>query len=367
VDTTLGLVVEGAQEPLPQPGAAAPPPRPAAGPPPRPAAAPPPARSQPTPGPAGPATLVVSGQGQGQYRTIGEALRAAPPHARVLVRPGFYREKLLLKKPVELAGDGPLQQIVVESSETTCVEVEVAGVTVRGLTLQCVRADSVIVLIRKRQALLEGCDIVGGRDGIVLAQDRLKEVSIRRCLVRGASGAGLAVSGKGSEPLVEECQFVNAAGCGVFAHESAPVLKRCTVQGNGKGGLLWTASSKGLIEDCNIAGNAPLGVHILQESNPTVRECRILSNQGHGVQIESSKGIIEDCTIGQNAGAGVLIAPFSQPVIRRCKIQGNQQTGVWGWPEGRGSVEKCTLTGNRGGAWQIDAGNLTQRRGNKER
>lgn len=58
---------------------------------------------------------VVSPGSGGRFRTIGQALRKVRPGGRIRVRPGTYQESLVIDKPVDIVGEGPRQNIVIES------------------------------------------------------------------------------------------------------------------------------------------------------------------------------------------------------------------------------------------------------------
>ena len=62
-------------------------------------------------------TVIVSGDGEGQYSTIGEALKGVQPGMRILVRPGVYNEALIIDKPVELVADphGSSEPVVLQT------------------------------------------------------------------------------------------------------------------------------------------------------------------------------------------------------------------------------------------------------------
>jgi F-box protein 11 len=59
-------------------------------------------------------TIIVDAMHRGHYSTLTEALKAAKPGTRILVRPGLYREGVFIDKPVELIGDGDRSDIVIE-------------------------------------------------------------------------------------------------------------------------------------------------------------------------------------------------------------------------------------------------------------
>jgi TIR domain len=62
-------------------------------------------------------TLTVNQMpGRAQFTKISDAVARAPGGARILVSPGHYLESVLIEKPLELVGDGPREDIVIEAS-----------------------------------------------------------------------------------------------------------------------------------------------------------------------------------------------------------------------------------------------------------
>jgi F-box protein 11 len=60
---------------------------------------------------SGPSTHVVDAYQGGHFTTVSAAIKAAKPGDRILVRPGRYEESLVVDKPLEITGDGPLANI----------------------------------------------------------------------------------------------------------------------------------------------------------------------------------------------------------------------------------------------------------------
>src|SRR5262249_30274138 len=81
-------------------------------------------------------TLIVDPQGSGP-RTIREAVAAAKDGMRIRIKPGVYRESIVLHLALELVGDGPVEQVVLESGDADCLIVHGEQVVVRGLTIRC--------------------------------------------------------------------------------------------------------------------------------------------------------------------------------------------------------------------------------------
>src|SRR5262249_51462776 len=77
----------------------------------------PPPTSPPKPAtPPGPAAITVSRLGQGQYKSISEAIKAAKPGTQIRVGSGIYSESLLLDKPVEIGPADSAGEVIVEST-----------------------------------------------------------------------------------------------------------------------------------------------------------------------------------------------------------------------------------------------------------
>lgn len=80
-----------------------------------------------------PPTVVVSPTDETQYRTVGDAIRDVEPGTRIVVRPGVYKESLVVDKRLELIGDGPREQIIIEG--TPCLRLQTDWARVQNLSL----------------------------------------------------------------------------------------------------------------------------------------------------------------------------------------------------------------------------------------
>lgn len=74
---------------------------------------------------------------RGDYATIAEAVEAANPGDRILIRPGFYQEKIVLNKPLEIIGEGDLEEIVVQAAtDSNTLQFKTTMGRVANLTMQ---------------------------------------------------------------------------------------------------------------------------------------------------------------------------------------------------------------------------------------
>ncbi|NBT27821.1 MAG: hypothetical protein EBT09_15060, partial [Actinobacteria bacterium] len=83
--------------------------------------------------------MVIDQSGSGDLRTIGEAIRASVvPGTLLVVKPGIYREALVLDRDVEIVGEGDRALIVVEATDTDAITVTADRAVVRNLTVRAV-------------------------------------------------------------------------------------------------------------------------------------------------------------------------------------------------------------------------------------
>jgi len=360
-------------------------------------------------------TVIVSKSGGGQYTTITEAIKNSKPGTRIMVRPGFYNEGMAIDKQLEIVGDGPLGDIVVESTETNCIRMETERATVRGLTLRGRTSpkEFFAVDIPRGQLIIEDCDITSDSLAAVAIHGTMADPIIRRTQIHNAKSGGVFAydHGKGT---IEDCDIygnVNAAveikdgsttivrrsklhdnkasglyiwknskgtieDCDIYGNDYAgitigeyasPTIRKTKIHNGKAGGIFVYDHGKGTIEDCEINAHVFAGIEIKDGSDPLVKGCKISESKVSGVFVwKNSKGTIEDCEIFKNAYAGLSTAEGGDPLVRRCKINRNARQAVWAYNNGAGTVRDSDLTGNDRGPWLIETGSSISRSGNKE-
>jgi parallel beta-helix repeat protein len=352
-----------------------------------------PTKKEPVVGPI----ITVSPRGDGQFRTIREALEKAGPGMRILVNPGTYRESLVLAKNVEIIGNGPTAEVVIENADFHCLDVQTETALVRGLTLR-VRAGSPAahaVKIGRGRLTLEDCDLGGDSPACLLIGGRTTRPLVHNCRVHGGTQTGIQVEDQ-AEPVLEGCQVFDN-GTGVVIRTAAnPSLEGCKIhdnrqhglvviaQGRGKGaggevyangsagiwvesggdpslrqwtirdgraaGVLVGARGRGTFEHCDVHGNAQAGVEIRQGGHPTFRaHCDMHDGAGPGILVhQQGAGTFADCAIFRNRQAGVEIQGGGNPSLHGCTIRDGQGIGLLVTNQGRGRLTQCTITRNTG-------------------
>lgn len=268
-----------------------------------------------------PPTHVVDPYERGDFASVGAAIKAARPGDRILVRPGLYQESVVIDKPLELIGDGPLEDIEIRARDAPALVFRASIGRVTNLTLrQAGGEDSWAGAdIQQGRLDLEGCDI-SSRAGACVVIRKGADPRLRRNKIRNGPESGVLVYDGGLGTL-EDNEITGNGSTGVDVSEGGdPVLRRNQIHGNSEGGVYVFDGGLGTLEDNEISGNERAGVEIASDGNPTVRGNRINRNSYQGVWIyDGGKGVVEDNDLNGNAQGALSIAEDCEPNVTRAR------------------------------------------------
>jgi hypothetical protein len=270
--------------------------------------------------------VVVSKLGGGQYTTITEAIKNAPAGARINVKPGVYNESINISRDVEIVGDGPIAQIIVEAVDAEALTVVSNKALVRGLTL------------RNR---------VTGKDKKFFA---------------------VTVS-EGGELKLEDCDVTSSSltGVGAYGAGTKAFIRRTRVHDCAESGIYFYKGSSGVIEDCDVFNSGYANISIKEGGDPNITKSRIYNSKSSGVYVYlNGKGTIEDSRIYGNAYSGISTSEGGDPFVNRCKINNNGYNAIYSTKSGKGTVQNSDLTGNTKGPTDIDSSSTVRMSGNTQ-
>ena len=346
---------------------------------------------------------VVDVSGAGDFTAVAEAIRAARPGDRIVVRPGLYEEGLVVDKPLEIVGDGPVAEIEIRARSAAALTFRASIGRVANLTLRQAggKGDWFGVDITQGRLDLEGCDISsqslscvaihngadprlhrnqihdGKQSGVFVYDGGLG--TLEENDITGNTLPGVAVR-TGGNPTLRRNQIHDGNDCGVLVYDGGlgtlednditgntnagveiktggnPTLRRNQIHDGKQSGLFVRDNGLGTLEDNDITGNAYVGVEIKTGGNPTLRRNQIHDGNKSGVLVQDNGlGTLEDNDITGNAYVGVEIKTGGNPTLRHNRINRNAYEAVWIYDGGRGALEDNDLTGNTRGAWDIAA------------
>ena len=193
--------------------------------------------AQANPPPAQP-RMVIDQSGSGDFRTIGEAIRASVvPGTLITVKPGIYREALVIDRVVEIVGEGDRARIVVEVTDTDAVTVTADRAAVRNLTVRAVGTKEKLnaVWVQRGRVVIEGCDLTSATGAVVYITGKDSAPVIRDCQIRDGKGGGVWVQDQG-QGTIEQCEIRDNKGVGVFVLDSGQgTFTGNTLTGNARG------------------------------------------------------------------------------------------------------------------------------------
>jgi F-box protein 11 len=294
-----------------------------------------------------PPIRVVDQMHHGDHLTITEAIEAANPGDRILVRPGLYPEWLVIDKPgLEIIGDGNLDDVVVQAVGMGALLFKTTMGKVANLTLrQMGGGDWNCVDIVQGRLELDGCDITSDNLACVAIHDGA-DPRLRRNRIHDGKQSGVFVYENGQGVLEDNDIFGNALTGVVIGGGGNPMVRRNRIHDGGIGVFVYE-NGQGVLEDNEIFGNALGGVAIMKCGNPTLRRNRIHDDKQSGVHVHTNgQGVLEDNEIYDNALPGVAIMTGGNPTLRRNSIHDGKQGGVFVHNNGQGVLEDNEIYDN---------------------
>lgn len=300
-----------------------------------------------------PKDIIVDPMHRGDYVTITEAIEAANPGDKILVRPGLYQEGLVIDKPLEIVGEGERDEIEIQAMEKSALVFKTTNGRVANLTLRQMGGEGELygVDIAQGRLKLEDCDI-SSQNAACVAIHNGADPRVLRNKIHDGNKSGIYVFDNGLGIIEENDIFETYAGVTIDTGGS-PVLRKNQIHDEKGNGVRVYENGRGKIEENDIFENANSGVMIQRGGNPTLRHNKINGNM-RGVWVSSNgQGIIEGNDIFENTYAGVKIESGGNPTVRRNRINKNGLAAIWINGNGGGVIQNNDLRGSEHGALNI--------------
>ncbi len=290
--------------------------------------------------------VILDARGGGDFTSLEEAVRKAPVGSQVLVRPGLYRGSLVLDRSLEIVGDGPRDNIIIESEAGSCLSVRAGETTIRSLTLRGSGQRRPTVEVVSGRLNLENCAVSSETSVCLSATSSSARLALKGCLLHDSKEQGVLLSG-GAGAALEDCEVARMGGPGIEVQQGCSLaLQRCDIHTSASSGLFITSKDV-TVDRCRIHDNALANIMVKRGGAPAIRDSVIHGGKQVGLFfLEGGGGLVEGCEITDNARAGVETKHGSNPILRRCHIHDGRQSGVFVSEGGRGTFEDCDIAGN---------------------
>lgn len=310
-------------------------------------------------------TLIVSQQRGAQYASISQAVKNAGPGTHILVKPGLYRESLIIDRPISISADGPAGEVIVESVGSPCLVTRAAQIEIQGLTLNSFINDErdryFAVDISFGQLTLEDCVISSDADACISIHGPGVNPEIRRCRVREGGVYGVWVW-DGAAGIIEDCEISDCAGAGlVISGDTMEEARQMAADI-----LADISDDQNIINQASVKSSGGAALKGITGGMPHVRRCSISGGQDHGIWVHyKGQALIEHCRVFENSAAGVWIDQSSEAAVRHSNINRNGWEAIRVTGGSQATVEDCDLSGNGNGPWAIERGCQVRESGNK--
>ena len=308
--------------------------------------------------------IIVGKGGGATCLSLRVAVRQAQPGSVIVVLPGLYREAVVVDKELTFLGEGPADEIVVESPTGPCLTVAAARCAVRGLTLQNKEGGIALELRSGHTALeacvlqqvrvaggasafLTSCEVSGSRqEPAILLEPGATLTTADSCLTN-PGGVGLRVQNS-AQVTAKDTRFQdNPLGSVELGSGSASHFLRCGFMGSRFAGVLAFEGAKATLEDCLLSGHDGAGLHALAGAQIQMRACRILDNDGLGVSlVDASRATLEDCDLSANGQPGLMLHRGGSAHLSHCRLVGGRSLGVTCHQDAVLAMDGCLLQGN---------------------
>eukprot|EP00300_Choanocystis_sp_HF-7_P019780 c20428_g1_i2.p1 GENE.c20428_g1_i2~~c20428_g1_i2.p1 ORF type:complete len:906 (-),score=174.64 c20428_g1_i2:86-2803(-) len=329
------------------------------------------------------------------FSSITAALRVAQSGDKLVLSPGLYTESFVIRKDIEIAGEGDSKEVVIESSGGTTVYIQAQRAILRSLTIQQSAETGNYVCVDMSGAgepRLENC-IFSSRGSANVAVHNHCKPTITTCKFVASARHGCMWYDNGGG-AIDNCSFSGYLGCAIKIRKSAwptitnnkfdgqnsasfgieytaecggvcsgneisqhrragiwlqsgasPTIMANKIFNNASAGISANDGATGTIEENDIEGNHLVGIAIKTKANPTIKGNRI-NGGGAGVGVsDNGQGVIENNKI-VNAKPGISVKRGGAPKVRSNEIYGGQSHGIHIYENGAGEFEGNTITGN---------------------
>jgi hypothetical protein len=260
--------------------------------------------------------LVVSLAGDAPYSSIAAAVAAAPVNGRITVKPGVYRESVMILKPVEIVIDpnAVAGAAVIEGQSEAALTINSPSARINGLAFR-IRTSSAAgspcaVDVVSGAPVFEDCDFGEAREECINIRGAGVSATFRKCRIHSGGSLEARVSEKASA-VFDSCTFLSQSKYGVNVIGGSAVMTSCIMRGPS-------------------AGHETYGIVAKEGSTLSMTKCDIGPNLYVGIYVEDSKADISQCHIHDAALIGFEAAPSGEvPALRDCEINNCGKYGLY--------------------------------------
>ena len=295
---------------------------------------------------------IVDVNGNGDARTVAEALVKANPPDRIEIRPGRYGESITLDKAIEIIGDtSDPSAVMIDGGDDGCLRITDADAMIRSLTLSR-NSGGVCVEISGGAPTLETVRVVGSADGgirVTAGEPHIESVRIEGVKLFGISFE----NGGGGEITDSDIVDVEGPGIRIMAG-SDPVVSNNRIDGVAAAGVVVARNGRGQLLDNRISRSGFSGIEV-SGGTPVVENNRIESAAQAGIYIyDGAEGRYEGNKVVGAGLSGIVAEGAGDASFLNNTVSDSGSHGVYLTGESGGLFSANRISGNTGHGVAID-------------
>ncbi|MCK5635862.1 MAG: right-handed parallel beta-helix repeat-containing protein [Thermoplasmatales archaeon] len=241
--------------------------------------------------------IIVDKNGNGDYKTIQDAVNNAEPGSIIYVKNGEYNEIIDIKKQITLIGEDKDYTLInpISDKNKYAVRLGAPGVILKSLSIKngAPGLYTSAVRVTSSNTEIRDCNFYETPVGIVIwtSNNIIDNCNFWDCTDEGIALIGTSYS---------DCSYNKITNC-VF-------YDNCD-------GIELQYSSNNVISNCTIYDNSHTGIDAISSSNDNniISNCEIYSNEVHGIYLSSSsENQIIECSIYDNDDGNIIMRGNSE-------------------------------------------------------
>ena len=256
-------------------------------------------------------SLLTVGNGvEAAFQSINQAAAAADAGDTILVKPGIYRERVILNKTVTLLAEG--SAVIDGGANGSVLTITADGCRVEGFTIRGSGSD-----LKNNDAGM----MIKSRNNYVI--NNLIEENIFGIYLFGSSGNKVLRNTIVGKNNLDE----SLRGNGIHLwNADENLIEGNTIHG-ARDGLYFSYADSNIIKD-NVAYGQRFGVHYMYSSDNLLQKNSLRNNKVGAMMMFSQNNIIEGNILIGNSDYGIVLKDFDENTIRNNKLKDNG-TGVY--------------------------------------
>lgn len=277
--------------------------------------------------------LVVDKNGQGDFKTINDAIDYSPINSVILIKNGEYKEIIDIKKPVSLIGEDVYNTIINPISEKNkfAIRLGASGVKIKNLSISNdapgLYSNGVSIISPNTE--ISYCNIYENPIGIAIwtSNNLIANCNIWDCKDEAIVLLGTSYSDCNNNNIIN-CNFYNNCDGIELQYSSFNTIRDCKIFNNTHTGIdaISTKNNKNVISNCEIYNNEVHGIYISSSSENRIIDCNIFDNGEENIyftgkskynQIISTSDLTENNKMSSLVKLKNILNKISNPLIQK--------------------------------------------------